>query len=240
MFTYSTANKEIISLLNKDWLSGFEIKRIDRIIPYCDEELRWRFAENLINSNPEESWPLLQMLACDSDCMVRAEACQSLGENSSKEAFNLLLKISLNDTDEIVRSYAIVSLGMVINAQTSPMIQDAINSLTKMKERDCSSRIQLALCETLYRVIPDEVYLKEIVSCLDNPDYTIRCSALNHLGEIVTSQNKEYIREHIMRLQRVENTQAVLSTISRLKEKLERQGDGFYDPIRRQRDGSFV
>lgn len=221
MMTFESANEDILELCNKDWLSIMDIKKIERILPDCDAELRYFFAENLINANPQESWYLLQVLAGDPDFLVRAEVCQSLSVNSSKHSFDLLTKICCSDPNEVVRAYAIVSLGLVLKMQTADTIHEVVDLLTLLKEKDSSLRVQLALCETLYRACLNEEYIEEIVKFFDNPDYTIRCSALNHLGGIITNQNKEHIKELVLHLQDVEGSQAVLSVIARLKNDLE-------------------
>lgn len=221
MMTFDTANEDILELCNKDWLSTIDIEKMDHILLNCDAELRYFFAENLINAEPKESWHLLQVLTDDPDFLVRAEACQSLSVNSSKQSFDLLKKICCGDPNEVVRAYAIVSLGLILNEQTTDSIHEVVDALTLLKEKDNSLRVQLALCETLYRVCPNEEYIKEIVKCFDNPDYTIRCSALNHLEGMITGQNKERIKRHILQLQDVEDSQAVLSVIARLKKDLE-------------------
>lgn len=184
MITYDNASPEVIALCNKDWLTQLDIQKIEEILPSCDAELRYFIAENLINAEPEFSWQILKMLASDEDDMVRAEACQSLGINESKDAFDLLLGVVCKDSNEIVQIYAILSLGLVMRHQCLKEINHAVQTLLKIKTTNKSSRTQIAVCEALYRVTKSTVYLDEITAFLEDEDYTIRCSALNSLKEL--------------------------------------------------------
>lgn len=73
----------------------------------------------------------------------------------------------------------------------------------------------------MYKNRPAEMYLSEIADYLSDPDYRIRCSALNHLISIVTEQNKEFLEKCILKLKQAEKSEAVLSTIKRLEAEMQ-------------------
>ena len=221
MTGYDNAGEEFLSLLEKEDLSARDVAALEKALPGCDGELRQRIAESLINAPPAEAWPLLQRLAGDGEWLVRAEACQSLGANDGREAEELLLDRALHDPEELVRVYAVLSLGELLERRPPEGRGRILEALRALEGTEKSPRLRLALCEALYRADPAEACLAEIFCALGSPDYTLRCSALNSLGALLCPENREEIRRAVLRLKETEPTRAVQSTIARLERRWE-------------------
>lgn len=219
MLTYENAGEDIRALLDKEWLGEADVQTVARLLPDCDSDLRQSIAERLIDAGPDEAWPLLRTLAEDEDWLVRAEACQSLGENHGPEALALLERICQGDEDEIVRAYAIQSLGAALKAGRETGRGVAL--LRELKRGEPGARVQMAILEALYGVEPRQEHLEALAEYLRWEDYTIRCTALNHFSEMATEENRPLIQEHVSRLKAAETTPAVRSTIERLERELE-------------------
>ena len=220
VLTYEAAGEDILALLNKEWLNTRDLQTLAQLLPDCDGALRQSIAEQLINAEPDEAWPLLRTLAEDENWVVRAEACQSLSVNHGDGARELLEKICRNEEDEVVRAYAIQSLGAVLKAGKET--RRGVALLRELKQSQPGARVQMAVLEALYGVEPQQGYLAEYLRW---DDYTIRCTALNHLSEMAAEENRALIQEHLSRLKQVENTRAVRSTVERLERKLEEMGE---------------
>lgn len=223
VLTYEAAGEDILALLNKEWLNTRDLQTLAKLLPDCDGALRQSIAEQLINAEPDEAWPLLRTLAEDENWVVRAEACQSLSVNHGDGARELLEKICRNEEDETVRAYAIQSLGAVLKAGKET--RRGVALLRELKQSQPGARVQMAVLEALYGVEPQQGYLEELAEYLRWDDYTIRCTALNHLSEMAAEENRTLIQEHLSRLKQVENTRAVRSTVERLERKLEEMGE---------------
>ncbi len=219
MITFDSADRKLLDTLDKEWLEPADVKHLEEIILKCDAELRRTIAESLINTEPTDSWPLLQMLTQDKEFLVRAEACQSLSVNCSKCSFDLLLNVCTNDPDSIVRAYAMGSVAEILKAQTEEDVKKAVKIFKQMKQDSKDSRIHLAICEVLYKVYGETNLLEEIAGYFEDLDYRIRCTALNHMIYLLTTQNKDFIHERIMELKQKECSRAVQSTIERFEEK---------------------
>lgn len=224
MTGYDGVGEGFLSLLEQENLSARDVAALGEALPDCDGELRQRIAESLINAGPADARPLLQRLAGDGEWLVRAEACQSLGAGDDPGAENLLLDRARNDPEELVRVYAVHALGEILGRRPPEGRGRILEALQTLEGAERSPRLRLALCEALYRANPAEDCLTEIVRALESPDYTLRCSALNSLAELLSPENREVIRRAVLRLKKTEPTRAVQSTIARLERQWESLG----------------
>lgn len=201
--------------------SEFSDKELEILEEYSNDEnenIRALVAKILINFTNSRGENILIKLTKDSDDLVRTEACDSLSESHSLATQKLLKDIADNDSDIMVRGYAISSIGKIASRiQPSTGLIEYLENYYK-KEKEIF--IQINLLTVLYSLGKSE-YLDKLIKLLDTDIYQNRCAVVNSLEEVIKEDNKELIKRVLIKQRNKEKIYAVTSTIDEILKNLE-------------------
>lgn len=139
--------------------------------------------EELVEVGSDQAIPVLLKLLTSSDPVVRftaVGAVAQLGIGKSKLVGAELMQL-LTDTEEIVRSEAIDSLGIL---EYSP----AVESIKVALEKDSSALVRASAAETLGD-IGDPSALNNLEHALHDPDESVRAYSANSFGLLAKPSN---------------------------------------------------
>lgn len=155
---------------------------LERIKNHYDYEVRLYLCEILSQFYCQRSETILLFLLNDSEKLVVASACDALSLGNTSEVLSELKKCS-NSKDYVVRGYAYMSIGEIINKNNS--IRENFDFLTasiaKEKSIWVKACISYALCINGFT----DDYLIYIENLLFNRFYNYRLFALNLLRELI-------------------------------------------------------
>ena len=177
-----------------------------------DPEIRSRVAELLVLADPDnqDAKEILISLLDDPDELVRTNACDSLCIFQEEKILQLLLKRAKEDSSQIVRVYALLSIGDIIkpsenNVQVYQDLKDLLAHAQTVKEK-------LALYRIFYEKGESEL-LCHILDELSNIDYDVRHAAINILQEVIQPENKTVIFNALNECIKKEETKSVKQKI---------------------------
>ena len=194
-----------------------ELRKLEEISYDEDNQRRNLVARILIKSSSKEGEKILQRLAQDKDLWVRIEACDSLYNKESFTTYELLKDIAKEDTNGMVRGYAISSLGDVAVALCEQ--NDLIEFLEKRLLKEKVEFTKMYIYTVLYN-LGRKKYLTDLLSMLNTKSYKNRCEVIERLSEIVNDSNKETIYMALLEHKKVEKTWVVVYRIDRLMEEI--------------------
>lgn len=194
-----------------------ELRKLEEISYDEDNQRRNFVARILIKSSSKEGEKILQRLAQDKDLWVRIEACDSLYNKESLTTYELLKDIAKEDTNGMVRGYAISSLGDVAVALCEQ--NDLIEFLEKRLLKEKVEFTKMYIYTVLYN-LGRKKYLTDLLSMLNTKRYKNRCEVIERLSEIVNDSNKETIYMALLEHKKVEKTWVVVYRIDRLMEEI--------------------
>lgn len=206
--------EQIDVLYNKDNFLETDLEFIYELSQNPDASLRAIAAELLCSVPNERSKLVLSHLTNDIESVVRVNACDSISIFSDESVFALLLKIIEEDSDNLVRSYAVLSARDIVAYQpkASLLFFESVMNQLILKETD--PYLLISARSGLYCVGGD-ITIIELLSGLDNEDYRVRCFTINVLSESMKSTDAMLICKALQELKLKETSAAVLSTLNR-------------------------
>lgn len=166
-------------------------------------------ASLMVNSIDEFGFEILNRLSKDKNDYVRTEVFDSLSGFNDIKAVSLLQNAISTETNNLARSYAIMSFGDVVyNLEISNDYKEYVYIIKSCnKSKNCI----LSCLYCLYQF--GENVIEDILSFLDDNDYHIRLSAISVLEEIVNNDNLDIITRKLNDRLKIENCNSVIDKI---------------------------
>lgn len=205
--------KEKIELLNNyDELNEFTDKQnlLLRKLSYDSNSfVRGLVASLMVKSIDEFGFEILNRLSKDNNDYVRTEVFDSLSVFNDMNTVTLLQNAISTDTNNLAKSYAIMSLGDVV--YSLGISNDFKEYVYKIKSCNKSKDCILSCLYCLY--LFGENVIDEIFLLLNDKDYHIRLSAISILEEIVNNDNLDIITSKLNDRLKIENCSSVIDKI---------------------------
>lgn len=176
-----------------------------------DSEIRAYVADLLVIAKGLVAEQTLISLCGDDDELVRVNACDSLSKFGSEETYDALKKCAYEDSSDLVKQYAIVSIidiMEIVHIRQSELVE-LFEYAVKAKQ---SHGLQIIGHKGLY-LIGKKSHLMCLSQYLNDENYHIRCTAVNELVNVANGENVSDIRDWLSDLSKTEKTVAVQSTI---------------------------
>lgn len=209
--------KDKIELLNNyDELNEFTDKQklLLRKLSYdLNSFVRGLVASLMVKSIDEFGFEILNRLSKDNNDYVRTEVFDSLSVFSDIKSVSLLQNAIRTETNNLAKSYAIMSLGDVI--YSLGISNDLKEYVYKIKSCNKSKDCILSCLYCLYLFgenVNDEIFL-----LLNDNDYHIRLSAISILEEIVNNDNLDIITSKLNDRLKIEDCSSVIDKIKNFK-----------------------
>ena len=209
--------KEKIELLNNyDELNEFTDKQnlLLRKLSYDSNSfVRGLVASLMVKSINEFGFEILNRLSKDKNDYVRTEVFDSLSVFNDMNTVTLLQNAISTDTNNLAKSYAIMSLGDVV--YSLGISNDFKEYVYKIKSCNKSKDCILSCLYCLY--LFGENVIDEIFLLLNDKDYHIRLSAISILEEIVNNDNLDIITSKLNDRLKIEDCSSVIDKIKNFK-----------------------
>lgn len=205
--------KEKIELLNSyDELNEFTDKQklLLRKLSYDSNSfVRGLVASLMVKSIDEFGFEILNRLSKDNNDYVRTEVFDSLSVFSDANTVQLLQNAIRTETNNLAKSYAIMSFGDVV--YSLGISDDYKEYVDKIKSCNKSNDCILSYLYCLY--LFGENVIDDICLFLNDNDYHIRLSAVSILEEIVNNDNLDIIISKLSDRLRSEDCSSVIHKI---------------------------
>lgn len=205
--------KDKIELLNNyDELNEFTDKQklLLRKLSYDSNSfVRGLVASLMVKSIDEFGFEILNRLSKDNNDYVRTEVFDSLSVFNDMNTVTLLQNAISTDTNNLAKSYAIMSLGDVV--YSLEISDDYKQYVDKIKSCNKSKDCILSCLYCLY--LFGENVIDEIFLLLNDNDYHIRLSAISILEEIVNNDNLDIIISKLSDRLKIEDCSSVIDKI---------------------------
>lgn len=209
--------KDKIELLNNyDELNEFTDKQklLLRKLSYDSNSfVRGLVASLMVKSIDEFGFEILNRLSKDNNDYVRTEVFDSLSVFNDMNTVTLLQNAISTDTNNLAKSYAIMSLGDVV--YSLGISDDYKQYVDKIKSCNKSKDCILSCLYCLY--LFGENVIDEIFLLLNDNDYHIRLSAISILEEIVNNDNLDIITSKLNDRLKIEDCSSVIDKIKNFK-----------------------
>ena len=209
--------KEKIELLNSyDELNEFTDKQklLLRKLSYDSNSfVRGLVASLMVKFIDEFGFEILNRLSKDNNDYVRTEVFDSLSVFNDMNTVTLLQNAISTDTNNLAKSYAIMSLGDV--AYSLGISNDFKEYVYKIKSCNKSKDCILSCLYCLY--LFGENVIDEIFLLLNDKDYHIRLSAISIVEEIVNNDNLDIITSKLNDRLKIEDCSSVIDKIKNFK-----------------------
>lgn len=209
--------KEKIELLNSyDELNEFTDKQklLLRKLSYDSNSfVRGLVASLVVKSIDEFGFEILNRLSKDNNDYVRTEVFDSLSVFNDMNTVTLLQNAISTNTNNLAKSYAIMSLGDVV--YSLGISDDFKEYVDKIKSCNKSKDCILSCLYCLY--LFGENVIDEIFLLLNDNDYHIRLSAISILEEIVNNDNLDIITSKLNDRLKIEDCSSVIDKIKNFK-----------------------
>lgn len=209
--------KEKIELLNiYDELKEFTDKQklLLRKLSYDSNSfVRGLVASLMVKFIDEFGFEILNRLSKDNNDYVRTEVFDSLSVFNDMNTVTLLQNAISTDTNNLAKSYAIMSLGDVV--YSLGISNDFKEYVYKIKSCNKSKDCILSCLYCLY--LFGENVIDEIFLLLNDNDYHIRLSAISILEEIVNNDNLDIITSKLNDRLKIEDCSSVIDKIKNFK-----------------------
>lgn len=209
--------KDKIELLNSyDELNEFTDKQklLLRKLSYDSNSfVRGLVASLMVKSIDEFGFEILNRLSKDNNDYVRTEVFDSLSVFNDMNTVTLLQNAISTDTNNLAKSYAIMSLGDVV--YSLGISNDYKQYVDKIKSCNKSKDCILSCLYCLY--LFGENVIDEIFLLLNDNDYHIRLSAISILEEIVNNDNLDIIISKLSDRLKIEDCSSVIDKIKNFK-----------------------
>lgn len=205
--------KDKIELLNNyDELNEFTDKQklLLRKLSYDSNSfVRGLVASLMVKSIDEFGFEILSRLSKDKNDYVRTEVYDSLSVFNNMNTVTLLQNAISTNTNNLAKSYAIMSLGDVV--YSLGISDDFKEYVDKIKSCNKSKDCILSCLYCLY--LFGENVIDEIFLLLNDNDYHIRLSAISILEEIVNNDNLDIITSKLNDRLKIEDCSSVIDKI---------------------------
>lgn len=205
--------KDKIELLNNyDELNEFTDKQklLLRKLSYDSNSfVRGLVASLMVKSIDEFGFEILNRLSKDNNDYVRTEVFDSLSIFNDMNTVTLLQNAISTDTNNLAKSYAIMSFGDVV--YSLEISNDFKEYVYKIKSCNKSKDCILSCLYCLY--LFGENVIDEIFLLLNDNDYHIRLSAISILEEIVNNDNLDIIISKLSDRLKIEYCSSVIDKI---------------------------
>lgn len=209
--------KDKIELLNNyDELNEFTDKQklLLRKLSYDSNSfVKGLVASLMVKSIDEFGFEILNRLSKDNNDYVRTEVFDSLSVFNDMNTVTLLQNAISTDTNNLAKSYAIMSLGDVV--YSLGISNDFKEYVYKIKSCNKSKDCILSCLYCLY--LFGENVIDEIFLLLNDNDYHIRLSAISILEEIVNNDNLDIIISKLSDRLKIEDCSSVIDKIKNFK-----------------------
>lgn len=175
--------------------------------------VRGLVASLMVKSIDEFGFEILNRLSKDNNDYVRTEVFDSLSVFNDMNTVTLLQNAISTDTNNLAKSYAIMSLGDVV--YSLEISDDYKQYVDKIKSCNKSKDCILSCLYCLY--LFGENVVDEIFLLLNDNDYHIRLSAISILEEIVNNDNLDIITSKLNDRLKIEDCSSVIDRIKNFK-----------------------
>lgn len=209
--------KDKIELLNNyDELNEFTDKQklLLRKLSYDSNSfVRGLVASLMVKSIDEFGFEILNRLSKDNNDYVRTEVFDSLSVFNDMNTVTLLQNAISTDTNNLAKSYAIMSLGDVVYSLgiSNGFKEYVYKNKSCNKSKDCI--LSCLYCLYLF----GENVIDDICLFLNDNDYHIRLSAISILEEIVNNDNLDIITSKLNDRLKIEDCSSVIDKIKNFK-----------------------
>lgn len=175
--------------------------------------VRGLVASLMVKSIDEFGFEILNRLSKDNNDYVRTEVFDSLSVFNDMNTVTLLQNAISTDTNNLAKSYAIMSFGDVVyNLGISNDFKEYVYKIKSCnKSKDCI--LSCLYCLYLF----GENVIDEIFLLLNDNDYHIRLSAISILEEIVNNDNLDIITSKLNDRLKIEDCSSVIDRIKNFK-----------------------
>lgn len=175
--------------------------------------VRGLVASLMVKSIDEFGFEILNRLSKDNNDYVRTEVFDSLSVFNDTNTVTLLQNAIRTETNNLAKSYAIMSLGDVV--YSLGISNDFKEYVYKIKSCNKSKDCILSCLYCLY--LFGENVIDEIFLLLNDNDYHIRLSAISILEEIVNNDNLDIITSKLNDRLKIEDCSSVIDKIKNFK-----------------------
>lgn len=166
-------------------------------------------ASLMVKSIDEFGFEILNRLSKDNNDYVRTEVFDSLSVFNDMNTVTLLQNAISTDTNNLAKSYAIMSFGDVV--YSLGISNDFKEYVYKIKSCNKSKDCILSCLYCLY--LFGENVIDEIFLLLNDNDYHLRLSAISILEEIVNNDNLDIIISKLSDRLKIEDCSSVIDKI---------------------------
>lgn len=166
-------------------------------------------ASLMVKSIDEFGFEILSRLSKDKNDYVRTEVYDSLSVFSDIKSVSLLQNAISTETNNLAKSYAIMSFGDVV--YSLGISDDYKEYVDKIKSCNKSNDCILSCLYCLY--LFGENVIDDICLFLNDNDYHIRLSAVSILEEIVNNDNLDIITSKLNDRLKIEDCSSVIDKI---------------------------
>lgn len=170
-------------------------------------------ASLMVNSIDEFGFEILNRLSKDKNDYVRTEVFDSLSVFNDIKAVSLLQNAISTETNNLAKSYAIMSFGDVV--YSLGISNDFKEYVYKIKSCNKSKDCTLSRLYCLY--LFGENVIDDICLFLNDNDFHIRLSAVSILEEIVNNDNLDIIISKLNDRLKIEDCSSVIDKIKNFK-----------------------
>lgn len=206
-------DKLLNKLEEKNILTGNDINLLKKLLVDSDEEKKILISQILAKDNTTRSENILLGLINDKSELVRANACDSLYNNISNNVVEELLVKANNDTS-LVKYYAILSLGDIVEINTENK-QKVIGNLRNLRKNNKDISVNISISKVLYQ-LGNKAELNILLNYLDDSNYQNRCATLNCISEIISSNNFKKIIPILKEKIKAEDSLAVKESLENI------------------------
>lgn len=166
-------------------------------------------ASLMVKSIDEFGFEILSRLSKDKNDYVRTRVYDSLSVFSDTKSVSLLQNAIITETNNLAKSYAIMSFGDVV--YNLGISDDYKQYVDKIKNCNKSNDCILSCLYCLY--LFGENVIDDICLFLNDNDYHIRLSAVSILEEIVNNDNFDIITSKLNDRLKIEDCSSVIDKI---------------------------
>ena len=227
-----TALDYVYSLEEKEMADETDLAKLSELAKSEYSEVRTAVSEVLVCFYNEDSEKILVKMLNDSDSLVQASACDSLGCSKSSTVLRKLCDMSRNKSF-LVRGYAAFSVGDVQLNIGGDSEKTAV-FLKKWLKREKSEWVITAIVRSLF-ILGNRDYLACLLKQLENDNYKIRYMALNCLSEfpdMPVTLDKSAMQQIISALKERLNNEKVKYAKEKIRQLIE-----LYEDINSNADG---
>lgn len=206
-------DKLLNKLEEKNILTGNDINLLKKLLVDSDEEKKILISQILAKDNTTRSENILLGLINDKSELVRTNACDSLYNNISNNVVEELLVKANNDTS-LVKYYAILSLGDIVEINTENK-QKVIGNLRNLRKNNKDISVNISISKVLYQ-LGNKAELNILLNYLDDSNYQNRCATLNCISEIISSNNFKKIIPILKEKIKAEDSLAVKESLENI------------------------